>query len=164
MMIRQNYKVYKALAEDITMPYTWVSNPPKPRRIARITNHETGKTIFCKLLEIDKSFRNRYNSKDRCPLSSTDHVIVLNGWYRKRLEIEKTGNEFKTNLEINQEAYERWVFSFYAEIRAALAHPDYNVKLAVILGIIGLMLGIISLIITFYPLVPKLYILLKAVL
>jgi hypothetical protein len=109
LMTRQNYKVYKALAEDITMPYTWVSTPLRPRQIAKITNHNTGQYIFCKILEIDKSFRNRYNSKDRCPLSSTDHVIVLNGWCRNLLGIEKRGNKFKTNLEIKQ-AYERWPF------------------------------------------------------
>jgi hypothetical protein len=150
-MTIQNYKVYKALAEDITMPYIWVSNPPRPRHIAKITNHEAKKSIFCKVLEADSSFKKRYNKRTRkkhfSESSESFEFIVINGWYRERLGIENIEKEKpNANLEIKQAYLCRWCpLSLYAQIRAAIAHPDYSVKLAVILGILGLALGIISL-------------------
>jgi hypothetical protein len=147
-MTIQNYKVYKALAEDITMPYIWVSDPQRPRQIAKIINHEAGQSIFCKVLKIDGSFIKRYEKQTgKKPISESSESIVINGWYRESLGIEKIEKEnCNVNLKIKQTCLCQWCpLSLYAQIRAAFDHPDYSVKLAVILGILGLVLGIISL-------------------
>ena len=109
-MTIQKYKVYKALAEDITMPYIWVSDPQRPGQIAKIINHEARQSIFCKVLKIDGRFIKRYEKRmgENTFIKSTKS-IVINGWYRESLGIEKIekGN-CNVNLEIKQTCLCQW--------------------------------------------------------
>lgn len=141
-------KIFPALAEDINVPYVWLSETPdKSRPLMRIENFKNGKTVYVQALRIDNNFRSRYqNSPNTLSLPEDGTLAVMSQWYRDCLGVKR----METTEFIIKPAC--WIFRLFTQLRASFSHPDCNVRLAanlaiisIFLGILGLLLGVISL-------------------
>lgn len=144
----KEYQVFVARQTDITAPFIWLTDPGVPSRtVARITNPDNGKKVYCEILVVDDNFRRSYNdAANTKTISQNIDAAIVNAWYRKCLGIEKNR---KAKLSVSVPFYTPQIIG---QIRAALSHPDNAVRLAsdiavvsAMLGAIGLALGVISL-------------------
>lgn len=91
-MENNNFMVRAALAEDVDSHYLWFSGLPcASREIAKVTNNNNSKSIWCEVVLASENFIERYNRNPRTNHLSNDiPFVVINEWYRERLGITKT--------------------------------------------------------------------------
>ncbi|MET0105865.1 MAG: hypothetical protein ABW072_12105 [Sedimenticola sp.] len=144
----KEYQIFVSLEKDIAAPFIWVTNPGVPSRtVAKITNPDSKKHVYCEILEMDVNYRGNYNGTTHTRnITEGIESAVVNSWYRQRLGLVK--NE-KANLEITIPCCTPQIMR---QIKAGLSHPDSAVRLAcdlavvsVLLGTTGLALGVLSL-------------------
>lgn len=147
-------RVYKALFEERNGGFVWLrSGQLNARSVVRITNQCNGRSLYCDALIVDNNMISRYNtaSGKRRKISSNedDDVIVIGYWYRDKLGLDENAIRdlnFRACLRI--ERIDCWLYN----ICACLHHPDLNVRIATILGLVGVALGIMGVAI---PIIPK---------
>ncbi len=123
--------------------WAWLGLQGFPQRgIVRLRNLNNGKHVFCEMLHIDSNYIHRYNQARRKTIVTPQAAIVLNEWYRTRLDISK-GAEVDLDVISANTAFGR--------LRASLTHPQIVVRLAthlalwsVVLGAVGLVFGAIG--------------------
>jgi len=95
-------QVYGSLAEDINNGWVWVPETIiNQRNVIKLTNVDTGKSIYCEALQIGDNFLARYNDGKRTfPIQNNDNSIVINEWYRKKLKITATQEQHNFNISI----------------------------------------------------------------
>lgn len=132
-------RVFASLADDINNGWVWLPESIVSKRIVvRVRNLDNNKSVYCEALPIGKNFVTRYNRADNTvEITNPDLCIVVNEWYREKLDIASTGtvHEFKVTPADHP----------YGHFRASLAHPQIVVRLAMELSIVGFVLGVISL-------------------
>lgn len=106
-----NYKLFAALTEDINQGWVWVYDPnlndhSELRPIGRITNPELpgSRSVYCEILILDSNCVDDYNQrKHTYKILPGEPVVVMNGWYRKKLGNLKTyaKTHDETNLMID---------------------------------------------------------------
>ncbi|MDK2081417.1 hypothetical protein [Aliarcobacter butzleri] len=135
------YKIFAALENDISQGVIWGNDKKfKNRTIVRIKN--SCNTVYCEYLYIDKNFLKKYNeSKNTKEIDIDTPSLVINGWYRSKLNIE-TQKEYDS-LEI------KCANGYWGSLRASLGHPQVSVRLGTWLGIIGVILGVVGVCISF---------------
>jgi hypothetical protein len=132
-------RVYASLAEDINNGWVWVPEClTQKRSVVKITNIDSGKKIYCEVLPISDNFKIRYNEGNRTfKISDKEISIVINEWYRHKLCINKTQEEYNFEVMVSD--------NYLGHIMASLHHPQVIVRIATNLGILGLLLGVIGL-------------------
>lgn len=140
--MRKILKVFAATAEDIHQGWVWLHLPGiEPRSIIKITNIEKDKSVYCEALQIDKNYLNHYNVKcgnvKRFKIDDQNRTIVINNWYRKKLEIDDT--QCNVELEI-AESMIKW----HGKIMACFHHPQIIIRQSAWLSVISLILGILG--------------------
>lgn len=132
-------KVFAALACDSQQGWIWLKDATiPPRSVVKITNLKTKKTIYCEALQIDNNFLKEYNQAPRLNINNPSETIVINHWYRASLGGLATQEDAKLKIQICN--------SWYGKIKACTDHPQAVVRVAVWLGVIGILLGLIGLI------------------
>lgn len=135
-----------ALKEDAHQGWVWLMAPyMPPRGIVRIRNPETGRSIYCEALQIDRNFLKSYNQPGRRRIEDATRAIVMGAWYRAALGGIEVGAP--TVLEIEPRN------SSLAKFLACKDHPQSVVRLGAWLGLIGAALGVVGLALGLMPLV-----------
>ncbi|WP_133819440.1 hypothetical protein [Tahibacter aquaticus] len=138
-------KVFASTVGDAQQGWVWLESPSlPPRSIVKITNADSGSSIYCEALRIDGNFLQHYNKPPRVSITSPATSIVMNGWYRSKL-----GNLAKqSSAQIKVELAN----SHWGRFMACTHHPQVVVRVAawlglisVVLGAIGVFLGVLSL-------------------
>ena len=144
----KEYQIFVARENDIAAPFIWLTDPEvSSRTVAKITNPDNGKKVYCEILVMDVNFRGNYNGAAHTrTISEGTNAAVINSWYRQCLGIEKNQ---KARLIVSEPCCMPQIIR---HIKAGLSHPDSAVRLAsdlavvsVLLGAIGFALGMISL-------------------
>lgn len=134
------YKIFVALHADISSGWIWASSPDfnvPHRSVVRVKNLSKKKTIYCELFQIDSNFQNIYNLETRVPIDHNQPSIVINEWYRKKLEITY-GKSTLVDLEISKVGF------LYRLVAGARDHPQMIARVGIWLGIISVALGMIG--------------------
>ena len=133
------YKIYAALKEDIDSGLVWIVSPQVDQRpIVCIKNKTTGKKVYCEALRIEPNFERIYECGRTLKLDTTKNPLVINEWYRKKLNLSSTkANE---DLEITVES------GIKPRLYAVFQHPQLVVRVACTLGVISVVLGILGII------------------
>ena len=131
-------KVFASLEEDINNGWVWVPESlVRERTVARIKNNNTGKVIYCEVLQIGDNYLKRYNSNERrYKIIDSYASIVMSEWYRKKLCITNTQEEIEFDVVVKDNPW--------GHLRAALHNPQIVVRLAMELAILSLALGVIG--------------------
>lgn len=145
------FRVHTALHEESSNGWIWASLPELrgrhhdiTRRIVKITNPDTRRSIHCEYRELDTFFLRRYNRDkphDARGLTIDEAPIVINLWYRAALGI--SGINVDVDLDVRPEKV-KWL----GAIRAGSQHPDVITRLATGLGVIGVWLGVTSVVVS----------------
>ena len=134
-------RVFASLAEDMNDGWIWVpESVVKNRSVVKIKDldPDSGKSVFCEAIPIDKSFISRYNNSELTDkIKDKEASIFINGWYRKKLGIAQTQQERNFQITVAE--------NLWGHIGASLHHPQNVVRLAVELAILSVILGILSL-------------------
>ena len=138
--------VFASLVEDVNSG--WIRIPEgqiNQRSVVKVKNLDTGKTVLCEALSIDRNFIKHYNEQiSTFDIENPAESIVINEWYRIKLGIKQTHSSHNFDISTKKRCF--------GKTRASLQHPQIVVRVAIYLGIIsviigfiGLMLGILSL-------------------
>ncbi|WP_291325120.1 hypothetical protein [Desulfovibrio sp. UCD-KL4C] len=135
-----NYTIYAARDSEMKEGWVWSSNSPS--NVVKISHR--GKSIYCECFKIDENFIKQYNGNtERVKILPEKDVLVISQWYRNRLGISKTQEEYDIEIEC--------VCGIKREFLSGCDHPQAAMRLAtklagisVILGILGLVLGIMG--------------------
>ena len=141
-------KIYASLSEHIGEGFVWLRKAGLPTRgIVKITNPDSGRSVFCEALKFEDNFLKKYNQAPRLNIDNPDLSIVMNGWYRARLGDLKTQCEYP--LEIAE------ANSWCGKIRACMHHPQVVVRVAVWLGLLSVALGVVGVLLGIISVLPK---------
>ena len=128
------YKIFAALENDISQGIIWGNDENfRNRTIVKIKN--SCNVVYCEYLYIDENFLKKYNGSVNTKNINSKPSLVINGWYRSKLDI-KTKEEYPLEIKCAN--------SLYGSLRASLHHPQVSVRLGTWLGIIGVILGIVG--------------------
>jgi len=131
--------IFAAQHEETNNGWVWVAKPHiKSRTLAKLTNSDTTKSVFCESRVLDENFRNLYNDRPHTisiAKKDIESVIVMGDWYRKALGAGDPGS--CVNLKITSLNGSDW-----AGIKAGCQHPDPIVRTATRLGVLSVWLGI----------------------
>ena len=129
--------VFASLNEDVSSGWVWVPAIKEGARpTVKITNLINKKSIYCEVLQIDSNFTARYNEPPRKAINNPNQSVVMCAWYRGKLGV-RSGES--TDLEIT--LIKRCPDGY---IKACLQHPQLTNRVAVWLGLVGVLLAIIS--------------------
>lgn len=130
-------KVFASTVEEAQQGWVWLLSPElPPRSIVKLTNADTGKSVYCESLQIDNNFLFHYNKMPRIKITSPRASIVMNGWYRSKL-----GNIAKqSTVEIMVSPAD----GFFGRFMACTHHPQVVVRVAAWLGLISIVLGAVG--------------------
>jgi hypothetical protein len=140
----RHLRVFASLIDDMSNGHVWLSDPSLGlRSIAKITNTQTDKTIYCEALQIDDNFLNAYAAPHRKPMTDPESAIVMSHWYRSRLGIGRTqvAPPFRVTRAL-------WG---WGQFRACTGHPQVVVRVAVWLGLSGVIISGIGTAATLWP-------------
>ena len=142
-------KVFAALRDDSHQGWVWLQKPElQARSVVKITNCATGKSVYCEALQIDTNFLSEYNQSSRFSITDPSASIVLSYWYRAALG----GIETQLDLAfIVKPANCLW-----GRFRACTHHPQLVVRVAVWLGLVGVILGFFGVLLGIASLWPAL--------
>ncbi len=133
------YRIYAALKEDIDSGRVWILSPQVDQRpVISIKNTVTGKKVYCEALKIDSNFERIYECGRTLKLDLSQNPLVINEWYRKKLDI--SGTKETEDLQITIEA------GIWPRLCAVYQHPQLVVRVACVLGVISVLLGILGVI------------------
>ncbi len=140
-------KIFSAREEDAHQGWVWLQDPSLPARsVIKIRNAQTGKSVYCEALQIDRNFLKNYNQERRFTIDDPANTIVIGAWYRAGLGGIQSQSEVPLTVsECN---------SYWGQFKACIGHPQVVVRLAAWLGGIGLVLGILGLILGVISLLP----------
>jgi hypothetical protein len=158
--VKQKYKLYAALHEDIAEGFVWLEEKqPRARCIVKITNRKNGRSVFCEALQIERNFETLYNKGKTNPKykievanakqdDSSVSPMVISHWYRAKLSPDEP---LKTQCEycLEIKAFHRLPYRWWGMLRACMHHPQVVVRVGVWLGLISLILGVVSLFVAF---------------
>jgi hypothetical protein len=141
------YKIYSSINTESLESWIWTNHDVTDfNNFIQIKNVSNGKTITCFKRTIDDNFLRLYNDdKNRIQITPDDDVIIMNEYYRRKLEIE------------TQKYYDLEIIKIKPYLRpfANWNHPNLQVQfvnrltfVSILLGIISFLLGLISIIIT----------------
>lgn len=90
---------------------------------------------------LDSNWVEDYNERKRtCNITFGEPVVIMNGWYRKKLgnleTYAKTGKKTELAIEITDNRFGR--------IMSCIQHPQVVVRIATWLGVIGMLLGVVG--------------------
>jgi hypothetical protein len=151
------FEIRPAPPENIDSGAVWLSLPSHvPHRSnVKITNSTAHKSIYCEALAIDWNFVDRYNSRMKTsapqrvladvhydardcalPDSQGRSLLFISDHYRARLgDLTKFG-EYDLGVSL--------AAPWWGQTWACLQHPQLSIRLATLLGLLGLGLGILS--------------------
>ncbi len=96
----------------------------------------SGKKIICYLRVVDWNYINQYNSGKTVNIKETDHVLIINEYYRKRLGL------CETNVDVKMKVTKcNWFRKF---VNLDFGHPNPYVRSNNKMTIISILLGLIS--------------------
>lgn len=131
------YKVLAALKDDMNQGWVWISHPQiLSRSIVEIKNKGNGKSVYCEALQIDENYKFAYKNGWTCELPKSEAVITVNAWYRNKLKLTQTNQDYE--LGVSAENH------LYGKLMANFQHPQVVVRVAMWLGCISVALGIIG--------------------
>lgn len=131
------YKIYAALAEDISSGWVWVGGfEGEQRSVVRLRNDRTRKTVHCEALKIDKNFLAKYKQGNTLTIENESNAIVANEWYRRKLGVVNTNSDERISF--------REANHLIGRLMASIQHPQVVVRLATWLGLLSLVLGAIG--------------------
>lgn len=133
------YRILASLRADMNEGWVWLGKTrPEPRATIRIKNKTNGKKIYCESLEIDNNYLYEYNDPSRHHIEEKDinAVIIMNGWYRKKLGNLETNREYDLEVEEYNTAFGR--------LCASLDHPQIVARVATKLGLWSVLLGLLG--------------------
>ena len=140
-------KVVAALTEDVHQGWVWLQDASLPARsVDKITNQESGDSVYCEALQIDKNFLAQYNKSARFTITDPASTLVIGEWFRACLG----GLATQSEVDLRTRAANVW----WGRFMACTGHPQIVVRLAAWLGGIGLVLGIMGLVLgvaSFWP-------------
>ncbi len=132
-------KIFAARDEDAHQGWVWLQEASLPARsVIKISNPQTGKSVYCEAMQIDTNFLTQYNQAPRFTIDEPSKALVIGAWYRAGLG----GIQSQTEASLNVSACNSW----WGRFKACTGHPQVVVRLATWLGGIGLALGIAGLI------------------
>ena len=137
------YKTFAALADESNSGWVWLweTDELKSRKIVKIVHN--GHPVFCECRTIDANFTNQYNKPPRVPIPITaKNTLIISKWYRDALGGIKTEDDVPLTIAPAK-------IPIWRAVRAAAHHPDFMVRLATYLGVIGVWSGLCSLIASF---------------
>ncbi|WP_224982948.1 hypothetical protein [Geomonas agri] len=138
-------RVFASLKNDINEGHVWLLKEGLlPRSVVKVINTKNGKAIYCEALQIDNNFLREYNKQPRFIIDDPVNSIVMNSWFRAKLDIFNT----QENYDISVVATNSCKF----KIRAGIDHPQLVVRVAVWLGIVGAVSGVIGVLLGMYSL------------
>ena len=131
------YKVLAALKEDMNQGWVWISHPQiLSRSIVEIKNRANGKSVYCEALQIDENYVYAYKNGWTNELPKNEAVITVNAWYRNKLKLNKTNQDYELGISSANHLYGKFMANFQ--------HPQIVVRFAMWLGCISVVLGIIG--------------------
>lgn len=141
-------RIFASMWEDAQQGWVWlcVQGLP-PRSVVKITNTQTGASIYCEALYIDNNFLRTYNQSPRHPISEPECSLVANAWYRAKLGCPDTQRDVPLTV--------KRASSFFGRYMACVHHPQAVVRVASWLGALSLALGVISLGLGVYSTLPE---------
>jgi len=138
------YNQFISRHEDIEAGQIWLYPYCLRRReVVKVTCSLTQRSIYCEALEIDEDFRWVYERfvEEKLPQLGSSNVVVMNRWYRDKLGLESPAKVKEVDLEINRAPCG---LALYFSVRACLMHPQIVVRVATLLGLLGVLLGLIG--------------------
>ena len=133
------YKIFAALENDISQGIIWGNDEKfRNRTIVKIKN--SCNVVYCEYLYIDENFLKKYNDSKNTKKINNEPSLVINGWYRSKLDI-KTKTKYSLEIKCANDPY--------GSLRASLHHPQVSVRLGTWLGIISVILGLVGVYISF---------------
>lgn len=140
----KEYRIFVSKKEEDFENWFW-SNDKSIKGFAKISNPLNKKIIVVYKRDIDDNYINDYNKRDSTnDIKIAELSIVLNEFYRKKLEIEKNQ---KLKLVIKNASFVDKIF------RSNWSHPNPTISMSykinitsILLGLVSLILGVISLI------------------
>lgn len=131
----RDLKVYAALTDDINNGHVWVKDDSlkKPRGIVRITIHSKRRGVYCEALQIDQNFLRAYSTARTLEIGAPESAIVMSFWYRGKLGISATNTTHPISLTS--------ALPIWGHFWACMHHPQIVVRVALILGFVGVVLS-----------------------
>lgn len=140
----KEYRIFVSKKEEDFENWFW-SNDKSIKGFAKISNPLNKKSIVIYKRDIDDNYINDYNKRDSTnDIKIVELSIVLNEFYRKKLEIEKNQKlklVIKNTSFVDKIFYSNW------------SHPNPTISMSykinitsILLGLVSLILGVISLI------------------
>lgn len=149
--LRQWYEIRVAMASDAGSSVVYLFDPKAATatRIYLRIKPRRGRALWCEGIINDWNYRRRYDEdRDRKAIAGVP-TLVLGGWYRHLLRIERSssGELPKTYLKIKLYRRAKWTWAgLWGSIRVSQQHPVSTNRIAMNLALLGAALGIISLI------------------
>lgn len=144
-MSRQTYEIHAATLDSVEAGHVWVQPELSfgQRPVCQIHNVQTGKKVYCEVLNIDDNYRrHRSNNISASQIPQEAPAIAMNQWYRAKLGISKT--RALVTLEIFP------ANSWYGKLMTCWHHPQIVVRLATVLACLSLLLGVVGLVISIF--------------
>lgn len=131
------YRVYPALENDVDSSRIWIGGSLLDvRSVVCIVNIKTQRKVYCEGLKLDKNYLNKYLAADTNKIVDSTIAVCMSLWYRKKLGIEGSNVDAELEIEVSN--------SWIGRIWSCLVHPQVVVRVAVLLGLLGLLLGGLS--------------------
>ena len=150
MIIKKKYKVFVSLYEESNSSWVWLSEEKGliTRDLIEVKVPKRGGYCICTYREIEGNFIDYYNNSSRKCLKIDKPSIVVNDYYRKKLNIDKN-EEYEFTI---QKIENKQIWKRISSIRKY--HPDNSLKLAVYLAICSILLGMFSIILGIINIIP----------
>lgn len=91
-------RIFASVRDEISEGFVWLQDAGlSPRCVARITSPEK-KTVYCEALQLEANFLKHYNQPPRLTIGDPGSVIVMSGWYRRRLGGLETQKDYALEI------------------------------------------------------------------
>lgn len=144
------YQIFVALRDDMHQGWVWLKDASLPARcVVKITNQANGRSIYCEALQIEQNFLTKYNDPGsaRCTIVNGTASLVIGAWFRAGLGGLRAQQHYPLEIAAADNCW--------GKLRAGMHHPQIIVRVAVWLGVLGVVLGAIGVLLGAISIWPK---------
>jgi hypothetical protein len=138
------FKIYASLNLESIEPWIWTNyENPDYKGFIVIINPLNSKKIKCFKRKIDDNFLSNYNKSDRCTIKpENDYVLVINEYYRNKLEIE-TKHDY--DLIVKNVSFLNPLFLNWDHPNPQVQYSNRMTVTSIMFGFLSLILAVIAL-------------------
>lgn len=130
------YRIHAALHSEARTGDCWIPENFPGCNLIRVKNNANNRSVIVSYRQIEDNFRTKYNEPNTHRIPLRGNSIVLDDYYRKRLEVN-------TREDVDLEISPTWRFNICASLRYLRQHANDVVRITYWLGFIAVLMGIL---------------------